>query len=123
MSAGRKARLTQSGAPGLYKLRIPPRDGGLAIYQDIYLTEGGKTMTVFREEIAVAPPKTKLEIKWRDGAWYKYLKASGWKRCYGLPARPERTGPALGLDSFKICETCNRINGKHHEECKDRFNK
>ena len=44
----------------------------------VYLPEGGKTTALRVETEPIPTPKTKLETRYRDGRWQKYLKAKGW---------------------------------------------
>jgi hypothetical protein len=43
-----------------------------------YLKDGGKTESIINETIPVPPPKCRVEVEWRNGAWMKYLRSRGW---------------------------------------------
>lgn len=56
-----------------YQLRIAPYQ-----YVDILLVDGGKTKSIFQEEVPIPKPKTRVKTRYKNGRWEKLLKARGW---------------------------------------------
>lgn len=44
----------------------------------VQLPEGGKTHAIRVETEPIPAPRTKVETRYRDGRWQKYLKTKGW---------------------------------------------
>lgn len=47
-------------------------------FEDIRLRDGGKTKPIHTEREEIPPPKTRVETRYRNGGWEKYLKSKGW---------------------------------------------
>lgn len=63
-------------SPSSYTLMPEVPFRGMAI--PISLIDGDKTEAVKVEEESVPPPKTRVETRWWNGRWEKYLKREGW---------------------------------------------
>ena len=69
-------KVTQS-RPGEYYARNPNTGGPVGVH--LPLTHGGATKSVKATSRPYSPPKTRVEVEYRDGHWWKNLK-SGWTR-------------------------------------------
>ncbi len=47
-------------------------------WQELQLKDGGKTLPIHTERNDIPKPKTRVETRYQDGHWEKYLKAQGW---------------------------------------------
>lgn len=70
-----QATIHKWGAGGYgYTVKIP----GLGFPLDLRLPDGGQTKALKVERIPYPKPKTRVETRWRNGKWEKYLKTRGW---------------------------------------------
>lgn len=74
----------QESTSGIYAYAPDPNNtlSYAALRTRFALCDGGRTQAVRVESEPVPPPKVRagIEVRWRDGCWWKYLKARGWVR-------------------------------------------
>ena len=58
---------------GHYQVRLRAYD-----WIRISLAELGKTQSIGGETVEIPRPKTRVECRWNNGRWEKYLKSRGW---------------------------------------------